>query len=280
MEMYVNTRKRIWIVRGLVIILIILAGTYFWSSFQLTEDEKLARLPCDPIVAEDNFYYLKAADSGVALKLPHTVGFRRSRLLGCDIAKTITGDYLWHEKKLVPLSLYTTKVPKDAYMAVRIYYKHSWASVDEMLESIPDEISPWQLDPAIPHIKFPLEYYPRFYWDDPENPSKESLHRAKSTQVWGIRDTKYRAVGTGRPFFAYCSIPVLDPNDLNGHVKSDFSRSGDSKCRGRVSASRNGKVLYFMVDVWAYLGTNQAAIKDINLIYDAVVEELHSFIQE
>jgi hypothetical protein len=232
---------------------------------------------CQPLVNEKGFKSVKTIAGQVELKLPHFADVRRDVERGCEYTKSITIDYLWHEGQLVPQYEYTFKVPKDEYMPVRIFYRDSWViSKKEHLNFK----EPWNYEPALPHVKFPLEFYPRYHWDDPKTPSEKSIKAAELDQLWGIRNTQHKHVNSERPFHATCSIPPINTIDLNSRVEADFSKFGDSKCRGWVSAANHGKALYFMIDVWAYKGKDQLAIKAINHIYDATVEKLQSFIQK
>jgi hypothetical protein len=222
------------------------------------------------------------ADTGMLLSLPAFANIDRYRERGCENAQSFSISYLWYENQLIPAYRYDERVKqglheKGHHLSVRIYFKGAWTGGRDLITRGREA---WRYQPAIPHVKYPLEFYPRYYWDDPDNPSKKSLRRASLDQVWGIRNTKYRHVGTGRAFNAFCSIPPLDPTEPDSRVKAEFAHYGDSKCRGGVSADKNGNGFYFMVDVWAYHNPRFQAIKDINLIYDALVEEIQTFIKE
>jgi len=222
------------------------------------------------------------ADSGMLLNLPAFANITRNNDRGCENAQSFSLSYIWYENQLIPAYLYDQRVKggvheKGHYLPVEIYFRGAWIGG---MDPITRQKEEWRYQPAIPHEKYPLEFYPRFYWDDPENPSKKSLHRAALDQLWGVRKTKYRHVGTNRAFTAVCSIPPLDPAEPNSRVKAEFAQFGDSKCRGWISTEKNSNGLFFMVDVWAYKKPEFQAIKDINLIYDALVEETKTFIKE
>lgn len=237
---------------------------------------------CEPLPVTDGYVSVVEHETGINLKLPYYANIRRGEELGCHITRFFSIDYLWYENQLVPAGEYNVRVKKGLhkkghYLPVRIYFWNAWTG-ERPPRSNP--IKPWQLEPAIPHKKFPLEFYPRFYWDDPDSPSEKSLNSARLDQRWGIANTKYKQVGNGLPFRAFCSIPPLDKADPDSRVKNDFAHYGDSKCRGGISASQNGKGLFFTVDVWAYKKPTQKAVQDINLIYDALVEQIDTFIKE
>ncbi|MDX1452640.1 MAG: hypothetical protein R3183_08790, partial [Oleiphilaceae bacterium] len=97
---------------------------------------------------------------------------------------------------------------------------------------------------------------------------------------WGVKNTKYRSAIDELPFLTTCSIPVPQSFENIESISADFVHFGDSKCRGWVSTTLSNKTLVFMIDVWAYRGGDQRAIMDINLIYDAVVEQLQFFMKE
>ncbi len=264
----------------LILLVIVLITVYFNIS---SIPKRIIYKPCEPLPVVDGFVTVNELKSGITLKLPHFADVRRSRAKdrGCQNAKDIFIEYIWYEQKLLPAYRYGERVRdglhiKGQYFHVRIYFGRAWAN--NKTPSPFKNKDPWHYEPAIPHEKFPLEYYPRYYWDDPFHPSKSSLKRALIDHRWGIRDTKYKQVGTGRSFDSFCSIAPLDLSEPSSRVKGDFAKYGDSKCRGGVSASKGDKGLYFMVDVWAYRIPEPTAVKEINLIYDALVEELQTFI--
>lgn len=269
----------------LIMILLVLGSAYGVYLKISSLPKRIIYKPCEPLPVVDGFVTVNELESGITLKLPNFARFSRSRAkgLGCQNVRSFSVDYIWYEKKLIPAYRYNKRVRdgfhiKGQYFPVRIYFKRAWANNKNPLPFKNKDA--WHYEPAIPHEKFPLVSYPRYYWDDPINPSKSSLKSAKSSHNWGIRDTKYKQVGTGKPFDSFCSIAPLDPSDPSSRVKGDFADYGDSKCRGGVSASKGNKGIYFMVDVWAYKIPEPTAVKEINLIYDALVEELQTFIKE
>lgn len=266
--------------KKITLLLIVLIIVYFYIS---SIPRLIKYQPCEPLPIVGGYVTVNELESGIALKLPSFAHIRRSpaKDRGCQNATSIYIDYLWYEQKLIPAYKYDERVQKGLhvkgqYFPVRIYFKTAWGNNKTPLPF--QSKNAWHYQPALYHEKFPLVFYPRYYWDDPVTPSKSSLKIASLDHKWGIRDTKYKQVGTGRPFVSFCSISALEPSDSNFRVKANFAVYGDSKCRGVVSASKGDKGLYFMVDVWAYKAPEPTAVKEINLIYDALVEELRTFI--
>ncbi len=108
----------------LVTLILSLYPNFITNIFATTQEKQST---CEPLIAKNGYYFLKAKGSGVELKLPYFTDIRRSSSVGCDIAKTIFVDYLWFNGNLVPQSEYSNKVPKGEYMPVRLYYKNSWS---------------------------------------------------------------------------------------------------------------------------------------------------------
>jgi len=229
---------------------------------------------CPPLPVIDGYVTTKTQQGGLTLKLPDYVDVRRDSRpdRGCQYVQQFYVDYLWYEGKLLPEAEYRFKVPQDNRIKLRIYFDGgAFAKVGDMYK---DDKQPWNFEPALPHKLYPLEFYPRYYWDDPVHPSPGALKRAALDHIWGVRDTKYKKVTDARPFTAACSIPSVDESRPDSRIEAEFAVFGDSKCRGGVSASKNGKTLSVMIDVW------RAGAPQINNIYDAVAEQLQSFIQE
>ncbi len=238
-----------------------------------TKSQEVPPKPCEPLVVENGFVTIKTEDSGITLRLPNYADIRRYSDRGCDIADNFGINYLWHEGQLVPEGTYQSKVPKNKYSPVRLFFRGSVADIQTLKEPIK---KPWNFEPALPHKKYQLEFYPRYYWDDPINPSSQSLNRSRLDFMWGVRNTRYKQVGSNLPFLTTCGIPATDPSDSNSRIHGDIR----SNCRGWVNASEDGKALFFMIDVWAGHRDTYRGIDDINHIYDAAVEELKSFLQE
>jgi hypothetical protein len=219
-------------------------------------------------------------DYQITLKLPEYSDIRRrnSESDNCQYLSSFYIDYLWYEGKLISERANRFNVPEGEYIKVVIYFNGSGQLSDGIKSKF--LIEPWRMESALPHKKFPLEYYPKYYWDDPDTPSEASIKRASLDSRWGIRDTKYLNPLTSAPFTAFCSIPPLNASKPNSRIENDFAEYGDSKCRGSITAAKKNKFISVTIDVWAHLGNDQKGILQINHIYNAVVEELQSFIQE
>ena len=228
------------------------------------------REPCPPLPVTDEHVTIQTRKSEMKLRLPEYVDLRRNSSLdrGCQYLEAMFIDYLWHNGKLIPEAINRFKVSPKERMHVRVFVSDGYFF--DSLSALPTKLQPWQIDPAIPHSKYPLEYYPRFYWDDPNTPTK----RSRLDHTWGIRDTRYRDPRDGTPFKASCNIPTPEKFDSRTVLDAPFSNFGDSKCRGWVIVVENGKVVVASMDIWREGGT------EINHIYDAVIDQIHEFIQE
>lgn len=231
--------------------------------------------PLPPVV--DGFITIKTEVGGMTLRLPWfaDVGQRRDEQGVCK-SHFVAIDYLWYQGTLISEAKHRFSVPQDQKMHVSIFLSSGvYPKVNVLSEEVRKaQAESWKMEPALPHKKFPLEFYPHYYWDNPVNPSDVALKRASLDHMWGIRDTKYKSIWNGRPFRAACTIPPADAANPDSRVESDFAVFGDSKCRGSVSASKNGKGLSVMIDV------RRDGVAEINHIYDAVAEQLQSFILE
>lgn len=231
-------------------------------------------MPCEPLPAIDGHRFIKT-EEGVNLKLPTFANIRRRHGdFGCDYMYYLGIDYLWYKGKLISEGINRFKVPQEERIVVKFHYGASGNVVDGVATTNKNT-KPWSYDDPIPHKRFPLVLYPKYFWDEAHTPPENPIQAGG----WGIVGTKYTNL-IGKPFTAWCSIPPADESNYYSRVESDFARFGNSKCRGGVVATKNGKFLSVTIDVMAYLGADQQGIMEINHIYDAAVEKLQSFIQE
>lgn len=263
-----------------LILCILVLGMIAWFKYGFKG--RVEQPPCAPLPVVDGYVTTKTQQGGITLKLPTYANpmTQSGEDRGCQYVQSFAIDYLWYEGKLIPEGINRFKVPLDKRLPVTVYF---WGNAYARIEEVPKRDKSWNYEGAIPHKFFPLEYYPKYYWDDPVHPSEKALKRARLDQRWGIRDTKYKDVSENGRFQATCSLPYPDPAKPNAGADADFGYFGDSKCRGWILANKNGKTLSATIDVWAYRSDdkkNQTAIRDINHIYDAAVEQLQSFIQE
>lgn len=228
---------------------------------------------CPALAVRDGYVAVKMkinkGSQEILLKLPKDDAriSRGSAYYGnCDYADWFGLEYLWHNGKLIPEWSNRFKVPAKKRISVRLTVERAFLANDIQIRES------WRFTPAVLHKRFPLEYYPRYLFSDPEKPSEQSISRSKLDHVWGIRSTRYTGAD-GNPFTAYCAIPPADPFRPNSRAEGVFANYSDSKCRGTVSAIKNGKGLSALIDVWA------VGAPEINQIYDAAYEELQNFNQ-
>lgn len=236
---------------------------------------------CTGVAHHDRFHFRTEDGSSVRLEVR---GYAQLRLDSsnppdsCSFVRGLTLHFLYHNKKLVPRSVYGASLNGRKYLPVAVHIDSIRHVSNEVMERINSNL--WKYESSVKHVRFPLEYYPKFLWDHPDSPSEQSLRLSKLDHIWGITGTDNKLPFSGMPFTAYCSIPVPDGTDIQSEISNEFLRYGDSKCRGSVLATEGDLLISSTVDVWAFLGSNneQTAIEDIHLIYDNVVEVLLSLL--
>ncbi len=244
-------------------------------------------VPCDPLPVVDGYREIKLEDSNVTLRLPEYADLRREPSEeegeGCEYARNIFVTYLWYEGKLIPEGSNRFKVPDGEQVKVSLIFGLSGDKefVEKSMQRDPRSNNNWRYDSPLAHKRFPLEYYPKYYWDDPVNPSNDSLKRARRDSIWGVIKTRYKNALTDRYFFAICPIPPSDKADPNSRIESDLANYPASTCQVGMLIATNDKYISVSMRVWAYLGgNNQKGILELNHISDAMVEEVRSFIKE
>lgn len=266
-------------------ILFIVIGLFTTLVLSGCDNKNELSKPCDPLPIVDGYKIIKVKKGNFTLKLPDYADVRRQRGedRGCEYVRDLFVHYLWYEDKLLSEGKNRLKVPYAQTVKVNIFFKGSGFvdAASERYRNDPVEIErPWRFDDALAHKKFPLEFYPKAAWDDPENPSEIALKRARLDSVWGIKHTKYRNPINGRLFMGACSIAPLDKDKPSSSINNITSRTGAFSCRGYITAASGGRYLSFMVDTHTHRNNGQSGMMEINLIYDAVVEKIQSFIQE
>jgi hypothetical protein len=127
----------------------------------------------------------------------------------------------------------------------------------------------WQFEPALPHRKYPIDFYPRLAWSAPDTPPTQTL----GLGAWGVRGTSDQA--TGRPYLLSCDIAPLDPGRPESVVDGDFPPgSADAKCRGGV------RVVKGATDLIASAHIPAKGVPHIDRIYRAISELITPLIQE
>jgi len=237
-------------------------------------------LPCSPLIAV-NGYEEVTTQEGVLLRLPKYTDIRRysGGGLDCEVLRALFVDYLWYEAELIPEGINRFKVERDKAVKVRLYYKGS-GKLDDLVGSEKADKRSWVFDGALPHKLFPLELYPKYYWDDADNPSEKSIKASRLDSRWGVVGTKYRNGHNDKRFTTSCSIPPLRKSDFQSRVENSFAEYGDSKCRGNITVAKNGSYVTMMIDVWAFNGSESVGITEIDHIYDAIVERIEDFIKD
>ncbi len=238
--------------------------------------------PCEPLPLVDGYRTIKLKKTNITLKLPGYVDLRRryseEEDEGCEYVKSMFITLLWHEGKLMPYRSNLFKTPEG--QRVKVYYFLAGTGNQEDWLNRPSRLKPWRFDSARPHTRFPLEYYPKFYWDDPVNPSEKSLKRARSTATWGIRHTRYKNNTSSGRFLASCPITVRDKTDLVSPISADVAKNGAAACQFGMNIEHQDDYIFGLLRVYANLGSNQQGIMQINQIVDAMIEELYSYIEE
>jgi hypothetical protein len=225
---------------------------------------------CSPLSVVDGYVTVKVKtlEGDLTLRLPEYTHIVREPTRGCQYVNHASIDYLWYEGKLISGTSNRFKVPADKHMKVMLGLNVNGPHMS--VANMPKPPESWRYEHALRHKTFPLEFYPRWRWDGPESVSAGSL----MDNAWGITGTRHKDPRNDKPFGAFCSIPPVDTSRSDSRVEGAFAKFGDSKCRGWLLATKNGKVLGALIDVWA------PGAQEISYIYDAAVEQLQKFIQE
>lgn len=209
-------------------------------------------------------------DGEITLRLPEyaRIGRKPAVYDECEYAQRIDIPYTWYKGKLIPGQGARFDIPSD-YVNRRVDVSASPEKTGWLKDYKPVEA--WRYALATPHQYFPLEYYPRYRWETEVGPQ----YRSSDSGMWGILNTKHRLLDGG-PFIAGCSIkkPAIQSGRKNPPIETPMADFGDSNCGGRIAFVKNGAVLSFGIRNW------KDTVPEINLIYDAVYEEVQHFVQE
>lgn len=248
-------------------------------------DKEVVQKRCDPIPLVDGFRTIKVKEGNWTLKVPSYVNFNshfyyESKAEECQYVEDFSVDYVWYQGKLLSHTIYADKLPRGEAGQIRVFggVNKRQAFMDEA----DSEKVKYKYEVDFTHSKFPLAHLPRAQWDDPVNPSALSLDLSKPPTIWAIMGTKYGTPMMHYPFSVSCDFDYGGKKfNQESVVNASLTKNGDAKCRGGVWAEKNNKYVGGTVYVWANLGgKDQSNIKDINKIYDAIVEEFNSYIQE
>ena len=177
--------------------------------------------------------------------------------------KYLTGmnmEFQWHENKLFS----GKRIFGPDFFLIRV-------AIDPVGKP-PPHIKPleaWQFEPALPHPKYPIEFYPRTAWVGPDNPKTKYPPPA----LWGVRGTMDPQ--TRRPYRTGCNISPLDANRPESVVESDFPRDyGDAKCVGGIPVVNGKSSVSVRVEIPA------TGMPHIDRIYNAVSEFITPLVLE
>lgn len=246
--------------------------------------KQVSQKSCNPIPLIDGFRYVKVEGGGWLLKLPAHVNIDQSYYENkeneCQYAKSFSARYVWYQGKLLPHGIYADKLPSGE--AGQIQIMASASNHQKFMDDFDSEKVRYKYEIDFTHNKFPLAHLPKYQWDDPVNPSRLALDLSSPPQIWAITGSNYGTPNMHYPFSVSCDFDYIAGSFSEGNVVSTgLARNGDAKCRGGILVEKNNKYIGATVFVWANLGgKDQSNIKEINKIYDALVEELNSFIQE
>lgn len=229
--------------------------------------------PCAPLKITNGFFDMSLLEgSGFNVKLPiGAVTVFRSH--DCKKITSYNIRYYWYQKKM---SLDSIHHPKGG---VRIEMLYRSSHVEKTNKELLIE-KPWYFDPAIPHSDFPLEYYPRYGWDDPINPSKESQMIHGDSYSWGIKNSKFINESIRRKFLGGCGLPVPKNLSLSTPVLSGFNSNSSYICTGNVVVSKYGKAFRYTLRMTASNENLQQVLLEMDEIIPALTTELDTLIME
>jgi hypothetical protein len=215
---------------------------------------------CPQIPVVDGFRTVVGDGGLVTLRLPEFAMIDLTQ--DCKQAQFIELDYLWHDGQLISEGINRFKYPDGKSIVVKAYLRSFDTSSGQLNEALP----PWKFEPALPHKTYPLEMYPRAYWQDPA----VRPERAPPDVLWGVRGTHNPI--SQRPNTVACGIVRADPARQESVVDGEFGKFGDAKCRGSVYAVRGTKAVGGTVDVWAI------GVPEIDKIHNAAQKQFETFI--
>lgn len=210
-------------------------------------------------------------DGEITLRLPEyaRIGRKPAMYGECEYAQRVDIPYVWYKGKLSPDHEWIKlRIPSD-HVNRRVEVIAQEGGMRHAIDQVPTE--PWRFMPTIPHKFLPLEFYPRYRWETEAGPQ----YRSSNSGAWGIVNTKHKGPD-GKPFTAgWCTIevPKLSPGQYIQPIAVDMADYGDSKCSGAVRFEKNGTIMAFAIRNW------KDTVPEINLIYDAVYEEVLHFVQ-
>jgi hypothetical protein len=221
---------------------------------------------CTPLPIVDGYETAMTEGDKMRLRVPkHT----SSLTTDCKQIKDVELRYYWHKGELVwnDGTQPTSEFSKETLSHPIKIFLTEFKSISDIA---PPVTKPWQFEGAVRHYKYPLEFYPKFYWAGPDQPPVKSPPDVR----WGVVGTK--DISTPYLRTTACDIGRGGSKETQADVvKGEFHTGySDAKCRGGISTVKGDKVAFGMIDVWA----NNA--HDIDRIYGAVIAKIQTYIQE
>jgi hypothetical protein len=226
---------------------------------------KVEPVACTPLLIVDGFETAMTEGGKMRLRVPKHTSWLTA---DCKQIKGVELRYYWHKGELVwnDGTQPTAEFSKATLSHPVIIYLREFKSIVDIL---PPVTKAWQYEDAVRHYKYPLEFYPKFYWTGPDQPPAKSSPDVR----WGVVGTK--EISTPYPRTTACGIVRgVSQETQADFVKGEFASDSPAKCRGGISAVKGDKVVFGMIDVWA----NNA--HDIDKIYNAAIEKIQTYIQE
>jgi hypothetical protein len=234
---------------------------------------KVEPVACTPLPIVDGFETAMTEGDKMRLRVPKHTSWLTA---DCQQIKGVELRYYWHKGELVwndgtqstlEFSKQTLEHPVIIYLT-HFQFLHEAQNIAKNDTSI-FAFKPWRLEGAVRHYKYPLEFYPKYYWARPD----QTPAKAPPDGRWGVLGTSNSFTNT--PFSTACDIKRNADEPQPSLVKGEFAKDySDAKCRGGIYAVKGGKVASGMIDVWA----NNA--HDIDKIYNAVIEKIQTYIEE
>lgn len=228
---------------------------------------------CAPLPIVDGFETAMTEGGKMRLRVPkHT-----SRLtVDCQQIKNVELRYYWHKGELVwnDGTQPTSEFSKETLSHPVIIYVSSFQFLHEAQHNVQHDKSlfafkPWRIEGALRHYKYPLEFYPKYFWTGPDQTPAKAL----PDTMWGVLGTSDPFTNT--PFKTGCDIGRGASKETQADVvKGEFHKEIPAKCRGGITATNGEKIVSGMIDVWA----NNA--HDIDKIYIATIAKIQTYIQD
>jgi hypothetical protein len=243
-----------------------LAGLLICAALSACKPREIP-VACTPLPIVDGFETAMTKGGKMTLRLPK----HASRLTeDCKQIDWAVLDYFWHNGQLIKRDAenqFDGSIPQASRKQLVEIHLTEFKSISDIA---PIKLKPWQFEGAVRHYKYPLEFYPKFYWAGPDQPPV----KAPPDVRWGVVGTK--DLLAQYPRTTACDIgrggsKETQADVVNGEFHADYS---DAKCRGGISIVKGDKVAFGMIDVWA----NNA--HDIDKIYNAAIATIQTYIQE